>query len=61
MENLKIMLFERTAAALEIYKQSKVDPEADRELERRSFCALFQLIEDAGLEDEYYEWKYGKD
>lgn len=62
MENLKITLFEKTAAALETYKRNKAaEPGVNWELDRRSFCTLYQLIEDAGLADEYNEWRYGRE
>ncbi len=54
MKNLKTILFEKTAAALETYQRSKAqEPNADWELDRRTFCALYGVIEESGLEDEY--------
>ena len=61
MKNLKITLFEKAAAALETYQRSKSQElDADWELDRRAFCALYGVIEESGLENEYNEWKYGK-
>ncbi len=61
MKNLKTILFEKTAAALETYQRSKrEEPDADWEIDRRTFCALYEVIEESGMEDEYKEWKYGK-
>ena len=61
MKNLKIILYEKTAAALETYQRSKAqEPDADWEIDRRTFCALYEVIGESGLEDEYKEWKYGK-
>ncbi|MCD8308866.1 MAG: hypothetical protein LUD19_03345 [Clostridia bacterium] len=58
MKDLKTLLFKKTAAALREYQTNKKEcPEADWELDRRTFCALFNLITESGLEDEYYAWK----
>jgi len=61
MEKLQELLFKKTAAALETYQRNKADePEADWKLDRRTFCALYGLIKEAGLEAEYENWKYGE-
>lgn len=58
MENLREVLFTKAADALENYqKQKAAEPDADWELDRRTFVALFDVIVEAGLEDEYYSWK----
>lgn len=58
LENLRTVLYSRTADALENYQRvCKAEPDADWELDRRSFVALFNVIEEAGLEDDYYAWK----
>ena len=55
---LKTLLFKKTAAALAtLQSEEKRWPEEDHELSRRTFCALYELIEEAGLEDDYYAWK----
>ncbi len=68
--DLKTMLFERTYRTLGDYMDmvTGVGPSADYpiedrvyetldELKRREFCTLYDLILDAGLEDEYLNWK----
>ena len=58
MNDLKTILFRHTLEALEEYIRVRKPPIcADGELERTIFCTLFRVVEDAGLEDEYYEWK----
>ena len=58
MMELKTLLFEKTAAALAALQTEKERwPGEEHELTRRTFCALYELVEEAGLEDEYYAWK----
>ena len=56
MENLKAILFEKTAKKVVKVQRSELGtPRYDAALNR--FMELFSVIEDANLEDEYYEWK----
>lgn len=61
MDKLKTLLFTRTREALETYVRIKVKEGEERTedyiLARRTFCTLYQLVEEAGLEEEYYAWK----
>lgn len=56
MENLKAILFEKTVKkAVKVQRSELGTP--THEAAFNSFMALFSVIEDADLEDEYYEWK----
>lgn len=58
MKDLKELLFQKTNEAFEAYQRCQRHcPEADWELYRRTFCALYGLIDEAGLEEEYQTWK----
>lgn len=59
MDELKIVLFENISEALENYRKVSSNLEDSHE-ERRVFCALYKVLEDARLEEEYNLWKYGK-
>lgn len=55
---LKSALFSHAYTAFESYRRLKAEePSCDWSLERRTFLALWGVIEAAGLEEEYYEWK----
>ena len=60
-EKLKKILFIKANSALESYQASvgaaAHSPEAKRRHER--FCAIWEIVEAAGLEDEYQRWKEG--
>lgn len=58
--NLKELLFLTTATELDGYLYLSNSPyysENEIEVQRQRFCSLYQLIEKAGLEDEYLKWK----
>lgn len=56
MENLKAILFEKAAKrVVKVQRSEPGTPGYDAAF--NSFMALFSVIEDADLEDEYYEWK----
>ena len=56
MGNLKTILFEKTAKKVVKAQRSELGtPGYDAAF--NSFMALFSVISDADLEDEYYEWK----
>lgn len=59
MSELKIVLFENISEALENYKKASLNLEDSHE-ERCVFCALYKVLEDARLEEEYNLWKYGE-
>lgn len=63
MDNLKELLFIKTKHALDTYqsvnrKNGIDDIEATNS--RAEFIALYDLIEQAGLEEEYQAWKQQK-
>ena len=55
---LKELLFFRAKAEMEAY-QSMTEgyTEEEKELQRQRFCSVYQIIEEAELEDEYEEWR----
>lgn len=57
--NLKELVFFRTLAELEGYDMMIKGnyTEEEKELQRARFCSAYQIIEEAGLEEEYQEWK----
>ena len=58
MPTLKSMLFHHAKEAFENYRRlNEEEPSCSWELERRTFLALWQVIKDAGLEEEYSKWK----
>lgn len=60
MTNLKELLFFRTVAELDGYlmmKNTNGFTEAEIETQRERFASAYQIIEEAGLEDEYQAWK----
>lgn len=59
ISSLKEILFVRTNAELNAYvcMDSKTYSEDERELQRSRFSSVYQIIEDAGLTDEYEQWK----
>lgn len=64
MEDLKLLLFKETKRHLEQYrKMEKLLKDSDMLLERdhAKFCALYSLIEDAGLVEEYEAWKQAQE
>lgn len=58
MMNLKELVFFRTNAEFEAY-QSMTEgyTEEEKEQQRQRFTSLYQVIEEAELEDEYQAWK----
>ena len=56
MENLKAILFEKTAKKVVKVQRSELCT-TGYGAAFNSFMALFSVISDADLEDEYYEWK----
>lgn len=60
-EELKKILFIKALAALEGYQAAIGAKVGSDETKRRHerFCAIWEIIESAGLEDEYEKWKEG--
>ena len=60
-EELKKTLFIKAMAALEAYTAAvKAKPSADEtKIRHERFCAIWDIIETAGLEQEYEVWKEG--
>ncbi len=60
-EDLKKLLFIKTMAALEAYQAAvAAKPSApETKIRHQRFCAIWEIIEDAGLADEYEKWKEG--
>lgn len=60
-EDLKKLLFIKAFAALEAYQGAVGARIASRETERRHerFCAIWDIIEEAGLEREFEAWQEG--
>lgn len=58
---LKDILFQRTKAEMDAYHDMSHKPESwtaeDIERQRIRFCAVWQVIEEAELADEYEAWK----
>lgn len=58
---LKDILFQRTKAEMDAYHDMSHTPESwtaeDIERQRIRFCAVWQVIEEAELVDEYEAWK----
>lgn len=61
MDKVKQVLFVKATAALEAYQATvgaaAFSAEAKRRHER--FCAIWEIIEEAQLSDEYQVWKEG--
>lgn len=56
--NLKATLFSKVFDAFEtLQREKRIFPNEDHELSRRTFCALWDVVEAAGLDDEYYSWR----
>jgi hypothetical protein len=60
-EDLKKLLFIKTMAALEAYQAAvAAKPSApETRIRHQRFCAIWDVIEEAGLEEEYEVWKEG--
>lgn len=60
-EDIKKTLFIKALAALEAYTAAvKAKPSADEtKIRHERFCAIWDIIETAGLEQEYEVWKEG--
>ena len=60
-EDLKKLLFIKTMAALEAYQAAVGARISSDETKRRHerFCAIWEIVEDAGLAEEYERWKEG--
>ena len=57
---LKELLFFRTQEEFRTYynmAKSKYYTDEERERQRERFASVFRVIQDAGLEEEYREWK----
>ena len=57
---LKELLFFRTQEECRTYynmAKSKYYTDEERERQRERFASVFRVIQDAGLEEEYLEWK----
>lgn len=58
--DLKEILFSRTQAEFRTYynmAKSKYHTDEERERQRERFAAVFRVIQEADLEEEYREWK----
>ncbi|MCD7884712.1 MAG: hypothetical protein LUI87_13560 [Lachnospiraceae bacterium] len=56
--DLKELLFFRAKAEMEAYQSmAKGYTEDEKELQRQRFCSVYQIIEEAELEDEYEAWR----
>lgn len=61
MKELKEIIFGRVATELEAYRSMGSGyTEKEKEMQMARFCSAFQIIEEAGLEEEYYAWKAGR-
>lgn len=60
-EDLKKILFIKALAALEAYQAAVGTrfPSDGAKLRHERFCAIWDIIEEAGLEEEYEVWKEG--
>ena len=60
-EELKKILFIKAMAALEAYQAAvSAKPSADEtKIRHERFCAIWDVIEAAGLDQEYEVWKEG--
>lgn len=60
-EGLKKTLFIRVMAAMEAYRAAvAVDPSsAETRIRHERFCAIWDVIEDARLDEDYQRWKEG--
>jgi len=60
-EDLKKLLFIKAMAALEAYQAAVAAKPSSPETKIRHerFCAIWDIIEDAGLDQEYETWKEG--
>lgn len=57
---LKELLFFRTQEEFRTYynmAKSKYYTDKERERQRERFSSVFRVVQDAGLEEEYREWK----
>ena len=60
-EDIKKILFIKALAALEAYQAAVAArfPSDEAKLRHQRFCAIWDVIEEAGLDQEYEEWKEG--
>lgn len=60
-EELKKILFIKALAALEAYQAAVAAhwPSPEAKIRQAQFCALWDLIEEAHLDQEFEEWKEG--
>jgi hypothetical protein len=57
MTNLQEILFTRAAEALEALRLEQIRwPEEDHQLTRRTYCALKEVINEAGLGEAFQAW-----
>lgn len=57
---LKEILFTRVKAEMDAYHDMGADSgctNEERELQRQRFCSVYQIVEEAELEDQYDAWK----
>lgn len=56
--DLKTVLFEKARTALgNLIREKALFPGENHELSRRTFCAIWDVIVSAGLEEEYLAWE----
>lgn len=60
-EDLKKILFIKALAALDSYQAAVKAryPSEEAKFRHERFCAIWDIIEEAGLDEEYEEWKEG--
>ncbi len=61
--NLKELVFSRAKAELDAYRDMEQDggyTDEEKKLQRQRFCSVYQIFEEAGLENEYEHWKEDK-
>ncbi len=58
MNDLQEVLFRKAFEAFEtLQREKRIFPDEKHELARRTFCTLWDVIEAAGLSDQYCEWR----
>lgn len=56
--NLKELIFRKVRKEVKNYQKIRDGnfSETEKELQRQRFCSVYDIIEEAKLEDEYYIW-----
>ena len=56
--NLKELIFRKARKEVKNYQKKRNEnfSEAEEELQRQRFYSVYEIIEEANLEDEYYIW-----